>query len=79
MEHVPVLLEPTVDALLIAEKPQGVFLDCTFGRGGHASLVLKRLGVNGRLYALDRDPQAVAQMQAIEDARFLGKRCAFAD
>lgn len=76
-EHIPVLLQPTVDALL--HKPDGIYLDCTFGRGGHSRAILARLAANGRLVALDRDPQAVQAMSEIHDSRFQGVRSAFAD
>ena len=56
--HLPVLLEETIAALAI--RPDGVYLDCTFGRGGHSAAILGRLGTAGRLVAIDRDPQAVA-------------------
>ncbi|HEY9661926.1 MAG TPA: 16S rRNA (cytosine(1402)-N(4))-methyltransferase, partial [Allocoleopsis sp.] len=79
LEHIPVLLRPTIDGLCVSEKPDGVFLDCTFGRGGHSRLLLSCLGQGGRLYALDRDPQAVSAMSMIEDSRFAGRQCAFAD
>lgn len=79
LEHVPVLLHPTVNGLCVSDKPNGVFLDCTFGRGGHSRLLLSQLGDSGRLYALDRDPQAVRAMSFINDARFTGRQCAFAD
>lgn len=79
LEHVPVLLHPTVNGLCVSERPNGVFLDCTFGRGGHSRLLLSQLGEGGRLYALDRDPQAVQAMSLITDTRFAGRQCAFAD
>jgi 16S rRNA (cytosine1402-N4)-methyltransferase len=56
--HHPVLLEASVDALAI--KPSGVYLDGTFGRGGHSRLILQRLGEKGRLIGIDKDPEAVA-------------------
>jgi 16S rRNA (cytosine1402-N4)-methyltransferase len=51
-------------------RSDGCYVDCTFGRGGHARLILARLGKSGRLLALDRDPQAVAAGGEIGDARF---------
>lgn len=77
IEHIPVLLKPAVDALAIRED--GVYLDCTFGRGGHSREILSRLGPTGRLIALDRDPQAVLTMKSIQDSRFTGVQTAFAD
>jgi 16S rRNA (cytosine1402-N4)-methyltransferase len=56
--HVPVLLEEVVRALNLA--PQGVYVDATYGRGGHARAILARLGTQGRLIAMDRDPDAIA-------------------
>jgi 16S rRNA (cytosine1402-N4)-methyltransferase len=66
--HQTVLLEEAVDALRV--RPDGVYVDATFGRGGHSRAILQRLGKDGRLVALDRDPQAVAHAQAIADPRF---------
>lgn len=57
-EHEPVLRNEAVTALNI--RPDGIYVDTTFGRGGHARAILERLGPDGRLLALDRDPQAVA-------------------
>ena len=56
--HQPVLLEEAVEALQI--KPDGHYLDGTFGRGGHSRAVLARLVEQGRLFSLDKDPEAVA-------------------
>ena len=70
MAHRPVLLDEAVAALAI--KPDGVYLDGTFGRGGHSAAILAQLGPQGRLLAMDQDPQAiaVAQQRFAEDARF---------
>lgn len=57
--HVPVLLDEAVNALAL--EPDGIYLDATYGRGGHAARILSNLSENGRLYALDRDPAAVKQ------------------
>jgi 16S rRNA (cytosine1402-N4)-methyltransferase len=66
--HIAVLLHEAVEALAI--RGDGVYVDGTFGRGGHSRAVLERLGAAGRLIALDRDPQAIAAGQAIADPRF---------
>jgi 16S rRNA (cytosine1402-N4)-methyltransferase len=68
LAHRAVLLEEAVDALAI--RPDGVYVDATFGRGGHSRAILARLGPSGRLIALDRDPQAVAAADGIRDPRF---------
>lgn len=64
--HNPVLLHPTVDGLDI--KPDGVYVDVTFGGGGHSKEILKRLGPNGKLFAFDQDEDALAN--ALPDERF---------
>lgn len=61
-KHVPVLLEAVLDGLAL--KPDGVYIDGTFGRGGHSREILRRLGDGGRLLAIDRDPQAHAEADA---------------
>ncbi|MCX8087619.1 MAG: 16S rRNA (cytosine(1402)-N(4))-methyltransferase RsmH [Rhodocyclaceae bacterium] len=66
--HQPVLLSEALAALDI--QPHGVYVDATFGRGGHSRAILARLGPHGRLIALDRDPAAIAAGQEIRDARF---------
>ncbi len=65
--HVTVLLAEAVDAL--APHADGVYVDGTFGRGGHSRALLARLGPGGRLIAFDRDPAAIAAGRVIEDAR----------
>ncbi len=65
--HVPVLAHEAVAALAI--RPEGMYVDGTFGRGGHARLILAQLGEAGRLIALDRDPDAIRAGKAIRDAR----------
>ncbi|GAA3906990.1 16S rRNA (cytosine(1402)-N(4))-methyltransferase RsmH [Halomonas cibimaris] len=75
--HASVLLDGAVDALVHA--PDGVYLDGTFGRGGHSRAVLQRLGPGGRLLAMDRDPQALDAAAELEDARFTITRRAFAE
>ncbi|TXG88838.1 MAG: 16S rRNA (cytosine(1402)-N(4))-methyltransferase RsmH [Rhodocyclaceae bacterium] len=66
-QHLTVLLREAVEALAI--KPAGVYVDATFGRGGHSRAILEQLGPKGRLLALDRDPRAIAAAAAIGDAR----------
>lgn len=66
--HVTVLLDEAVDSLAI--KQDGVYVDATFGRGGHSRRILSALGDSGRLVALDRDPQAIAAGAAVADRRF---------
>jgi len=61
--HKPVLLEETLTALNI--KPDGCYVDGTFGRGGHSQEIIKQLGENGKLLAFDKDPQAIATANAI--------------
>lgn len=56
-EHTPVLLDEVLAALDV--KRDGCYLDATFGRGGHAAAILERVGANGRLIAIDRDPEAI--------------------
>ena len=57
-KHVPVMVGPVIEALNI--RPDGCYMDGTFGRGGHSAAILRQLGSKGRLVAIDRDPQAVA-------------------
>jgi len=73
--HTTVLLNEAVDALLskpvaAASEPAPTYVDATFGRGGHARLILSRLGPQGRLIAFDRDPDAIAEAATITDPRF---------
>jgi len=62
LRHVPVMLAEVLDGLRV--RPEGSYLDGTFGRGGHAREVLRRLGPGGRLLLMDRDPQAIASAQS---------------
>ncbi len=64
--HVPVMLQECMDAMAI--KPDGVYVDVTFGGGGHSREIMKHLGPEGRLVAFDQDPDAVKN--AIDDPRF---------
>lgn len=80
-QHRTVLLHEAVDALV--HRPDGTYLDGTFGRGGHSRLILSRLSPEGRLLAIDRDPEAVAHATqgeaGITDPRFSIDHNRFAD
>jgi len=82
-QHQTVLLHEAVQALWDADGPlpEGIYVDGTFGRGGHSRLILSQLGPKARLIALDRDPEAVAHAQegeqAITDPRFQIVHAAF--
>jgi len=65
--HNPVLLHESIDALNI--KEDGIYIDVTYGGGGHSREILKRLGANGKLYAFDQDPDAL--QNKIDDDRFV--------
>lgn len=73
MYHVPVMLNETLEGLQI--KPDGVYVDVTFGGGGHSRAILERLGANGRLLGFDQDLDAAKN--AIDDARFTFVRSNF--
>ena len=79
--HTTVLLHETVDAVLT--RPDGVYLDGTFGRGGHSRLLLQKLGPGGRLVAIDRDLEAIAAATSgdtrVTDPRFSICHSGFAD
>ena len=75
--HQTVLLQEAVEALAV--KPAGTYVDGTFGRGGHSRAILERLGANGRLVVFDRDPQAVAVAQSIQDRRLTVLHHAFGE
>ncbi|QWK94847.1 16S rRNA (cytosine(1402)-N(4))-methyltransferase RsmH [Plesiomonas shigelloides] len=66
--HITVLLHEAVGGLAI--RSDGIYIDGTFGRGGHSRLILSQLGPQGRLIAIDRDPQAIAEAATIDDPRF---------
>jgi len=79
MSHIPVLLHEALDALCI--RSDGIYLDCTFGRGGHSRAILASLDEGGRLIGFDRDPSAVAAAQdlAKKDSRFEIVHTAFSE
>ena len=80
MSHISVLLHETVDALL-AGRNTGIYVDGTFGRGGHTRLLLSKLDENSRVYGFDKDPQALetAAILEQEDPRFTIIHASFAD
>jgi 16S rRNA (cytosine1402-N4)-methyltransferase len=80
MSHISVLLHETVDALL-AGRNTGIYIDGTFGRGGHTRLLLSKLDENSHVYAFDKDPQALetAAILEAEDSRFTIIHASFAD
>ena len=75
--HISVMASEAAEALVT--QPDGVYVDGTFGRGGHARAVLARLSPHGRLVALDKDPEAVAAAAQISDARFTIRHAGFED
>ncbi len=68
MYHIPVMLSECLEGLQI--KPDGVYVDVTFGGGGHSKAILERLGEHGKLLGFDQDPDAKHNAEAIEDKRF---------
>jgi len=68
--HLPVLLNEAIDALNI--MPDGIYIDCTYGRGGHSEAILEKLGPAGKLIAIDKDPEAIkaAEETFKENKRF---------
>lgn len=63
--HTPVLLEECLRGLRL--RPDGVYVDCTFGRGGHSRAILERLGAGGRLLVFDKDPEAIEAAKRLRD------------
>ena len=82
--HTTVMLAEAVDALLdrgttAAPLHKPLYVDATFGRGGHSRLILSRLGDDAQLIAFDKDPEALAQAASIEDPRFSIRHQGFRD
>ena len=76
-KHIPVMLHESIKALDIF--PNGFYIDCTFGRGGHSKEILKKLNDEGRLLALDKDLEAVKEGETIKDKRFEIVHASFKD
>ncbi len=78
-QHIPVMRDAAIEALAV--RPEGTYLDGTFGRGGHAREILLRLGERGRLLLMDKDPEAirVAQEKFADDARVAIRHSSFAE
>ena len=74
--HLTVLLNEAIDALVT--RPDGQYVDATFGRGGHSRALLAQLGAAGRLLAFDKDPEALAEAAQIRDERFSIRHQGFA-
>ena len=79
MTHIPVLLEPAVDALNL--KPGARVVDATYGRGGHSGLILEQIGARGELLVMDQDPEAVlhAQQRFVNESRVTVLQANFAE
>lgn len=77
--HQSVLLNEAIEGLNI--NPEGVYIDATFGRGGHSRAILEQLGKNGRLIAIDKDPEAIdyAHVHFGQDKRFVIEHASFSD
>lgn len=78
--HRPVMLREVLDGLVL--RADGLYVDCTFGRGGHSAAILEHLGAEGRLLALDKDPEAVTSQEASRlcaDPRFALDHGSFAN
>ncbi len=75
--HTTVLLNEAIDALVT--RPDGSYVDATFGRGGHTRLLLSRLAADARVLAFDKDPEAIAEAGTIQDPRFSIRHDGFAE
>lgn len=81
MKHITVLLNEAVEGLGTEQAQDGIYIDCTFGRGGHTKLLLEKLGPNAKVLGIDKDPRAIetANLLAKEDSRFEIAHASFAD
>ncbi len=75
LEHKPILLSEVIEQLMI--KEDGVYVDATFGRGGHVLEILRHLGLKGRVFAMDKDPEAIKAVKLIKDKRLRVKQGSF--
>ena len=75
--HVPVLVRESLAALAL--RDDGIYVDATFGRGGHSRAILEALGAQGRVIAVDRDPAALAAARSSDDRRFTFRHARFSD
>jgi 16S rRNA (cytosine1402-N4)-methyltransferase len=77
--HETVLMQEAIDALSI--KTDGIYIDATFGRGGHSRLILERLGADGRLFVFDKDPEAIEVAQKLQqnDSRLVVMHAPFSE
>lgn len=73
--HIPVLLNPSIDGLIV--NPEGTYVDVTFGGGGHSREILRRLAPNGHLFSFDQDADAEQNIQNADDPRFTFVRSNF--
>ncbi|MBZ2279987.1 MAG: 16S rRNA (cytosine(1402)-N(4))-methyltransferase, partial [Buchnera aphidicola] len=64
-KHISVMTSETITSLKIKES--GIYIDSTFGMGGHSREILKKLGPSGKLYSIDKDPQAIIESKTIQD------------
>jgi 16S rRNA (cytosine1402-N4)-methyltransferase len=76
-EHRPVMVERIAE--LLVQDPDGIYMDATFGRGGHSRAILSRLSEKGRLIALDRDPEAIAFAQTLNEPRLIIEHTPFSN
>lgn len=79
MQHIPVFLEETLQALCLDQHPNGCFLDATFGRGGHSQAILQKLSDKASLVICDRDRQAIELAHSWQDQRLRPYHCNYSE
>ena len=77
VKHIPVMLKQSIKAMNIT--PNGSYIDATFGFGGHSKMILDSLDETGKLYAVDKDLDAINEGKKIKDKRFEIHHCAFSE